>query len=78
MSCHSDMLMCSHSRRLVAFTFFFSHRNYGPSVCLSVCLSVCIREKYTLEQDIRDTEEAIRHKSAEVQVCAPCSLVSQL
>ncbi|KAM8875664.1 epidermal growth factor receptor substrate 15-like 1 isoform 5-T5 [Spinachia spinachia] len=25
------------------------------------------REKYTLEQDIRDTEEAIRHKSAEVQ-----------
>ncbi|XP_015224456.1 PREDICTED: epidermal growth factor receptor substrate 15-like 1 [Cyprinodon variegatus] len=26
-----------------------------------------IREKYTLEQDIRDMEEAIRHKSAEVQ-----------
>ncbi|XP_026200794.1 epidermal growth factor receptor substrate 15-like 1 isoform X4 [Anabas testudineus] len=26
------------------------------------------REKYTLEQDIRETEEAIRHKSAEVQV----------
>ncbi|KAL6108582.1 eps15l1 [Pungitius sinensis] len=26
-----------------------------------------LREKYTLEQDIRDTEEAIRHKSAEVQ-----------
>uniref|UniRef100_A0A8C9WUD7 Epidermal growth factor receptor pathway substrate 15 like 1 n=1 Tax=Sander lucioperca TaxID=283035 RepID=A0A8C9WUD7_SANLU len=25
------------------------------------------REKYTLEQDIRETEEAIRHKSAEVQ-----------
>uniref|UniRef100_A0A8C7G9V1 Epidermal growth factor receptor pathway substrate 15 like 1 n=1 Tax=Oncorhynchus kisutch TaxID=8019 RepID=A0A8C7G9V1_ONCKI len=25
------------------------------------------REKYTLEQDIRDTEEAIRHKSSEVQ-----------
>ncbi|KAK5930308.1 hypothetical protein CgunFtcFv8_026553 [Champsocephalus gunnari] len=25
------------------------------------------REKYTLEQDIRDAEEAIRHKSAEVQ-----------
>ncbi|XP_065812320.1 epidermal growth factor receptor substrate 15-like 1 isoform X2 [Labrus bergylta] len=26
-----------------------------------------LREKYTLEQDIRETEEAIRHKSAEVQ-----------
>lgn len=26
------------------------------------------REKYTLEQDIGDTEEAIRQKSAEVQV----------
>lgn len=51
---------------------FFSKRDYG------VCLSVCIREKYTLEQDIRDTEEAIRHKSAEVQVRTPCSLVSQL
>ncbi|XP_040926219.1 epidermal growth factor receptor substrate 15-like 1 isoform X15 [Betta splendens] len=25
------------------------------------------REKYTLEQDVRETEEAIRHKSAEVQ-----------
>ncbi|XP_055364431.1 epidermal growth factor receptor substrate 15-like 1 isoform X4 [Betta splendens] len=26
-----------------------------------------LREKYTLEQDVRETEEAIRHKSAEVQ-----------
>ncbi|XP_046893276.1 epidermal growth factor receptor substrate 15-like 1 [Hypomesus transpacificus] len=26
-----------------------------------------LREKYTLEQDIRETEEAIRHKSSEVQ-----------
>ncbi|KAM4547771.1 epidermal growth factor receptor substrate 15-like 1 isoform 2-T2 [Odontesthes bonariensis] len=26
-----------------------------------------LREKYTLEQDIRETEEAIRHKSADVQ-----------
>ncbi|XP_035800912.1 epidermal growth factor receptor substrate 15-like 1 isoform X4 [Amphiprion ocellaris] len=26
-----------------------------------------LREKYTLEQDIRETEEAIRHKSVEVQ-----------
>ncbi|XP_029987287.1 epidermal growth factor receptor substrate 15-like 1 isoform X2 [Sphaeramia orbicularis] len=26
-----------------------------------------LREKYTLEQDIRETEEAIRHKTAEVQ-----------
>jgi len=26
------------------------------------------REKYTLEQDIRETEEAIRHKTTEVQV----------
>lgn len=32
----------------------------------NVC--VCVREKYTLEQDIGDTEEAIRHKNAEVQV----------
>lgn len=39
---------------------------------------VCVREKYTLEQDIRDTEEAIRHKSAEVQVRANCSMVNQL
>lgn len=31
---------------------------------------VCFREKYTLEQDIGDTEEAIRQKSAEVQVRA--------
>lgn len=29
---------------------------------------VCVREKYTLEQDIGDTEEAIRQKSTEVQV----------
>ena len=34
-------------------------------------LCVCVREKYTLEQDIRDAEEAIRHKSAEVQVREP-------
>lgn len=31
-------------------------------------MCVCVREKYTLEQDIGETEEAIRHKSAEVQV----------
>ena len=31
---------------------------------------VYVREKYTLEQDIRETEEAIRHKSVEVQVRA--------
>lgn len=31
-------------------------------------LCVCVREKFTLEQDIGDTEEAIRQKSAEVQV----------
>lgn len=37
-------------------------------VPLSVCVHVCVREKYTLEQDIRETEEAIRQKSAEVQV----------
>lgn len=30
----------------------------------------CVREKFTLEQDIGDTEEAIRQKSAEVQVRA--------
>lgn len=33
---------------------------------------VLYREKYTLEQDIREAEEAIRHKSAEVQVRTAC------
>lgn len=37
-------------------------------MCLCACFCACDREKYTLEQDIRETEEAIRHKSAEVQV----------
>lgn len=40
-----------------------------------MCTLVCVREKYTLEQDIGETEEAIRHKSAEVQVRTTCSLV---
>ena len=31
-------------------------------------LAVFLREKYTLEQEIRETEEAIRHKTTEVQV----------
>lgn len=35
---------------------------------------VLSREKYTLEQDIREAEEAIRHKSAEVQVRTACFL----
>lgn len=35
---------------------------------------VLSREKYTLEQDIREAEEAIRHKSAEVQVRTACYL----
>lgn len=35
--------------------------------CWSSSLCV-IREKYTLEQDIREAEEAIRHKTTEVQV----------
>lgn len=34
-------------------------------------MCVRAREKYTLEQDIREAEEAIRHKSAEVQVSRP-------
>uniref|UniRef100_A0A8C8HU57 Epidermal growth factor receptor pathway substrate 15-like 1a n=1 Tax=Oncorhynchus tshawytscha TaxID=74940 RepID=A0A8C8HU57_ONCTS len=32
-----------------------------------VCVCLSFREKFTLEQDIRDAEEAIRHKSSEVQ-----------
>lgn len=44
---------CSWPRGFVLLIFFFCVR---------------AREKYTLEQDIGDTEEAIRQKSAEVQV----------
>uniref|UniRef100_A0A8C6MCU3 Epidermal growth factor receptor pathway substrate 15-like 1a n=1 Tax=Nothobranchius furzeri TaxID=105023 RepID=A0A8C6MCU3_NOTFU len=33
----------------------------------SGCVALFIREKYVLEQDIREMEEAIRHKTAEVQ-----------
>lgn len=40
--------------------------------CLFVHGRVSVREKYTLEQDIRETEEAIRHKSSEVQVRSMC------
>lgn len=39
-------------------------------VFISFFLCVYVREKFTLEQDIGDTEEAIRQKSAEVQVRA--------
>lgn len=34
------------------------------------------RDKYTLEQDIREKEEAIRLKSAEVQVRRPAHALS--
>ena len=34
--------------------------------CTRVCTGA--REKFTLEQDIRETEDAIRHKGSEVQV----------
>lgn len=43
-----------------------------------LCVCVCVREKYTLEQDIKETEEAIRHKSVEVQVRTVISLVTKL
>lgn len=39
-----------------------------PTLCVDGCVFLSLREKYTLEQDIRETEEAIRHKSSEVQV----------
>lgn len=46
--------------------FFFSHVLIKFVSCsLSLCV---IREKYTLEQDIREAEETIRHKTTEVQV----------
>lgn len=69
------MLVCPHSRELeVLIEIFLSSITFClcVTVCTVVCicflLFVCVREKYTLEQDIRETEEAIRHKSAEVQV----------
>lgn len=49
----AEMLICLHSWERVNIYVF-------------VC--VCFREKYTLEQDIVETEETIRHKSAKVQV----------
>lgn len=49
-----------------SFFFFFSHVLIKFVSCsLSLCV---IREKYTLEQDIREAEETIRHKTTEVQV----------
>lgn len=52
--------------RRQVFFFFFSHVLIKFVSCsLSLCV---IREKYTLEQDIREAEEAIRHKTTEVQV----------
>lgn len=54
-------------RRQVFFFFFSSFFFLMKFVSCSLSLCV-IREKYTLEQDIREAEEAIRHKTTEVQV----------
>lgn len=48
-------------------SFFFSSHVLIKFVSCSLSLCV-IREKYTLEQDIREAEETIRHKTTEVQV----------
>lgn len=48
--------------------FLLMSRSLPGFFCVYSFLCVCVREKFTLEQDIGDTEEAIRQKSAEVQV----------
>lgn len=46
-----------------------------PLLCSADCfhaLFLTCREKYSLEQDIREKEEAIRQKASEVQVWLLC------
>ncbi|XP_061593424.1 epidermal growth factor receptor substrate 15-like 1 isoform X4 [Cololabis saira] len=74
----SDMAALSEMRRAVMFSLWDSSSSVGSGEFTGIKelddisqeisqLQRCVREKYTLEQDIRDAEDAIRHKSAEVQ-----------
>ncbi|XP_067370349.1 epidermal growth factor receptor substrate 15-like 1 isoform X5 [Channa argus] len=71
----SDMAALSEMRRAIMFKLWDSSSSVGSGEFtgikevddISQEIAQLQREKYTLEQDIRETEEAIRHKSAEVQ-----------
>uniref|UniRef100_A0A6Q2YZ59 Epidermal growth factor receptor pathway substrate 15 like 1 n=1 Tax=Esox lucius TaxID=8010 RepID=A0A6Q2YZ59_ESOLU len=63
--------MIPPSERGTPVLCFFSGWGRGAvpraAVCSYLYMCLCLREKFTLEQDIRETEEAIRHKTSEVQ-----------
>ncbi|XP_041695643.1 epidermal growth factor receptor substrate 15-like 1 isoform X5 [Coregonus clupeaformis] len=72
----SEMAALSEMRRQIMFKFWDSSSSVGSGSeftgikeldDISQEIAQLQREKYTLEQDIRETEEAIRNKSSEVQ-----------
>uniref|UniRef100_A0A3B4V803 Epidermal growth factor receptor pathway substrate 15 like 1 n=1 Tax=Seriola dumerili TaxID=41447 RepID=A0A3B4V803_SERDU len=71
----SEMAALSEMRRAIMFKLWDSSSSVGSGEFtgikelddISQEITQLQREKYTLEQDIRETEEAIRYKSAEVQ-----------
>nr|XP_057929621.1 epidermal growth factor receptor substrate 15-like 1 isoform X4 [Doryrhamphus excisus] len=71
----SEIAALSEMRRAIMFKLWDSSSSVGSGEFtgikelddISQEIAQLQREKYTLEQDIRETEEAIRHKSAEVQ-----------
>ncbi|XP_023119132.1 epidermal growth factor receptor substrate 15-like 1 isoform X10 [Amphiprion ocellaris] len=71
----SEMAALSEMRRAILFKLWDSSSSVGSGEFtgikelddISQEIAQLQREKYTLEQDIRETEEAIRHKSVEVQ-----------
>ncbi|XP_055796566.1 epidermal growth factor receptor substrate 15-like 1 isoform X4 [Salvelinus fontinalis] len=72
----SEMAALSEMRRQIMFKFWDSSSSVGSGSeftgikeldDISQEIAQLQREKFTLEQDIRDAEEAIRHKSSEVQ-----------
>ncbi|XP_077439336.1 epidermal growth factor receptor substrate 15-like 1 isoform X7 [Vanacampus margaritifer] len=71
----SEMAALSEMRRAIMFKLWDSSSSVGSGEFtgikelddISQEIAQLQREKYTLEQDIREAEEAIRHKSAELQ-----------